>query len=60
MHNQIKGFFNTPSLFQDDFYGLKVFDLEYVALNLDDFDIENIKIVKQLPLGKRVEFFLKQ
>ena len=55
MHNQFKGFYNTPALFDDNFYGFKQFDLEDV--DIDNFDINNIQILQQLPLGKRVEHF---
>ena len=57
MNNQFKGFYKTPSLFEDAFYGLEIFHIE--ELDLEDFDISNIKIDKQLPLGKRVEFFFE-
>ena len=55
MQNQFKGFYQTPSLFKNEFYGLNVFELE--DINIDDFDINNIQILQQLPLGKRVEHF---
>jgi len=55
MHNQLRGFCNTPSLFENDFYGFKLFELE--DIDLDNFDINNIQILQQLPLGKRVEHF---
>ncbi len=57
MYNQFKGFYKTPSLFKNSFYGLDIFDLEDIDIN--NFDISNIKILKKLPLGKRVEFFLE-
>jgi len=55
MHNQFRGFCNTPSLFKQSFYGLELFELE--DIDIDNFDINNIQILQQLPLGKRVEYF---
>jgi hypothetical protein len=55
MHNQLKGFCNTPSLFENNFYGFELFELE--DIDVDNFDINNIQILQQLPLGKRVEHF---
>ena len=55
MKNQFQGFCDTESLFKESFYGLEIFELE--KIDLKNFNINNIKILKQLPLGKRVEFF---
>lgn len=55
MHNQFKGFCNTASLFKEEFYDLKVFELE--DIDPEKINIKNIKIEKKLPLGKRVEYF---
>ena len=57
MNNQIKGFYNTPSLFKNSFYDLEVFELDDVSFDINSFDINNIQILQQLPLGKRVEYF---
>lgn len=58
MHNQFKGFYQTPSLFEDTFYDLEIFEIE--DINIDSFNINNIQILQQLPLGKRVEFFFDE
>lgn len=58
MHKQFKGFCQTPSLFEETFYDLEIFEIE--DINIDDFDINNIQILQQLPLGKRVEFFFDE
>ena len=55
MQNQLKGFYNTPALFENNFYGFKLFELE--DIDIENFDINNIQILQQLPLGKRVEHF---
>lgn len=57
MHRQFKGFYNTPSLFNNSFYDLELFDIENI--NAENFDISNIEILQQLPLGKRVEYFFE-
>ena len=55
LNNQLKGFYNTPTLFKNDFYGFNQFELE--DIDVENFDISNIQILQQLPLGKRVEHF---
>lgn len=55
LFNQIKGFYQTPSLFKESFYGFKIFELENI--DIDEFNIDNINIIQKLPLGKRVELF---
>lgn len=55
MYKQFQGFYETPSLFENSFYGLETFDLK--EINIKNIDTNNIKILKKLPLGKRVEFF---
>ena len=57
MQNQLKGFYQTPSLFKNSFYDLEVFELDYVDFDINSFDISSIQILQQLPLGKRVEYF---
>jgi hypothetical protein len=57
LKEQFKGFYNTPSLFNESFYGLELFDRENI--DVESFDISNIEILQQLPLGKRVEYFLE-
>ena len=57
MKEQFKGFYNTPSLFNNTFYDLELFDIEDV--DIENFDISNIEILQQLPLGKRVEYFFE-
>ncbi len=54
---QVKGFYNTNSLFEDTFYDLDIFELESIDINSFDSSIVDIKI--QLPLGKRVEHFFE-
>lgn len=55
LFNQIKGFYQTPSLFKESFYGFEIFELENI--DIDEFNIDNINIIQKLPLGKRVELF---
>lgn len=57
LNQQIKGFYNTQSLFEDTFYDLDIFELE--SIDIDSFDSNSIDIKIQLPLGKRVEIFFE-
>ena len=57
INHQVKGFYNTNSLFEDTIYDLDIFELESIDINSFDSSVIDIKI--QLPLGKRVEHFFE-
>ncbi len=57
LKEQFLGFYNTPSLFLDNIYGIENF--EFDEIDLDNVDFSKLEIKEKLPLGKRIERFFE-
>ncbi len=57
LKEQFLGFYNTPSLFVNDIYGIGNF--EFDKIDLSNINFLNLEIKEQIPLGKRIERFFE-
>ncbi|WP_072680270.1 DUF1853 family protein [Arcobacter sp. LA11] len=57
LKEQFLGFYNTPSLFIDDIYGITNF--EFDEIDISSLDFTKLVITEKVPLGKRIERFFE-
>ena len=57
LEEQFLGFYNTPSLFNENIYGIENFEFDKIELNAIDFT--SLQITEKIPLGKRIERFFE-